>query len=261
MSWISKLSNRVRGAVIAGTISAVALLGSACGSVGASGTGSALTPPCTTPATHFVAVVTTGPSERGPVVTGPRLAALDAFALEAAGCHAQLQVFADPGQSLATSLWSGPTWTAASTAQLASIRAAYRIHTVIDPVIASALRHAESGAAPQLAQPADAFEVVAEAARASSGPTRGLILSSMVQADGAIDLNQPLNDGQATTLAGQLVLPSGLGSVNLTVAGVGETSDPHPAPASWLEAVRAFTSSACARTGAHGCTVTTEPNL
>jgi hypothetical protein len=202
----------------------------------------------------FIAVYGDSASERSARIEAARREALDTFAAVAASCSGHLTVVFDPGQSVTRVLWSGTPFVPEGS-PIAFQRKGYaEVTGTVDPAIARALDRALRSPAPKVATPVSAFEVLSE--DRTTGPLDALVLSSFVEDDGTIDLNQPLTAATARSLADRLPR-SRLAHARVAVEGVGATVDAVPAPDDWLAAVRTFASTACTATGA-SCTVATQ---
>jgi hypothetical protein len=214
-------------------------------------------PACSAPhGTQFVAVVTDSTAERSATLLTRREAALGAFAAEAVACRSQVEVIFDPGQAGSAVIYSGGVHITAATSTAYRRRATSALNANMLPVIDAALAGAESAAAPSVSSPVSAYQILADDRTGSH--LDALVLTDMIQVDDHVNLDQPLTASRAAILAAVESVPR-LASAQLTIAGVGVTSDTVAAPDDWLAAVRAFAAATCSRTGAT-CRVTTQVN-
>jgi hypothetical protein len=212
-------------------------------------------PSCTGAAgADYLAVVTDSASERSRTIISQRESRLAQFAATAFACRGTLQVIFDPAQSQAQVLYSG-TITVHAATEIAYQRLGGRqFDTEILPAIEDSLKRAESHPAPKDGTPVSAFEILAE--DRSKGELNALVLSDMIETDPSVNLDQPLTAAQAQALAASVTVPR-LPHAVITIAGVGATSDPTPAPDDCLGAVRTFAEAVCTKTGAR-CRTTTQ---
>jgi len=86
----------------------------------------------------------------------------------------------------------------------------------------------------------------------------GLVLSSGLQTTGEVVTNTDLSQTAALYLANRIPVPS-LSGAHLTISGIGVVASGPPAPSGFVEALAAFYTKVCTRTGATACTITVNP--
>lgn len=196
---------------------------------------------------------------RSDAFPAPYAAAVQDLARRTAVCGGHLNVVAFSASSAATvSLYDGDLQMPGST-ENARLR---RVPQAVEEIMKSV---SEGYATKVSGLTADGTDVVAQYRLAGEyahqlGGNRQLellLLTDGFQSVGTIIGNRPLSSSDAATLAGYFDLPQ-LPGATITVAGIGKTNDPQPAPTEVVDGLKAFYAAICERTGAATCVTVTD---
>lgn len=209
-------------------------------------------------ATNAVLLWGDSASQRSDAITSQRLEAVRDHMRTAAACNTDVTVRWVPGQTAATTMFSGSVHKDGATEKIVARLSNKEIDEVAMPVIQAAVAK-QTATPPNVASsPAGLFNVIADDRGVRSGHLVVTILDDFVAETTQVNLNTPnLSLAAVQTAANSTAVPT-LGETTVSIQGVGITTDTTPAPDDWVASLRAYADLLCQQTTASCQPATTQ---
>jgi len=201
-----------------------------------------------------VIVVDLSSSARSPNVSGLAQQVIEAAAQSAVICADSLSAYGVSGGGAVTTILTSddiaPFTPIGPTAQVREVRFTSEDQTAFDNLITRRLWTAYSGADPRVTSIAAMYDV---AAQQGSVDSQVVFITTGVNEDQTVNLNQPLGTGEGADLARRVAVPH-LMARSITEVGVAQVDSTTPPPSTqWPQEVLAFNAALCRAAGVKTC--------